>query len=139
MKTQCDSKLKKKKKKNESASVFYRKHFKISYIKVPCGTSLAVWWLRLRASTAWGLGLIPGQGTKILHAARHGQIKKKKKKPLTCSLCLMQFLFSSLFPFGGTNLFLFETKYFLHCPKVWTLRSLYSAIKPLKKSPATEI
>ena len=37
------------------------------------GTSLAVQWLRLCASTAGGMGLIPGQGTKILHAAQHSQ------------------------------------------------------------------
>ena len=33
------------------------------------GTSLAVQWLRLRASTARGVGPIAGQGTKIPHAA----------------------------------------------------------------------
>ena len=32
------------------------------------GTSLAVQWLRFHASTAGGMGLIPGQGTNILHA-----------------------------------------------------------------------
>ena len=32
-------------------------------------TSLAVQRLRLHASTAGGMGLIPGQGTKIPHAA----------------------------------------------------------------------
>ena len=32
------------------------------------GTSLAVQWLRLHASTAGGTDLIPGQGTKIPHA-----------------------------------------------------------------------
>ena len=36
-------------------------------------TSLAVQWLRLRASTAVGVGLIPGQGTKIPHAMQRGQ------------------------------------------------------------------
>ena len=41
------------------------------------GTSLAVQWLRLRASTAGGMGSIPGQGTKIPHAALHGQKKEK--------------------------------------------------------------
>ena len=43
--------------------------------------SLAVQWLGLCASTAGGLGSIPGWGTKILQA--HGvtkKIKKKKKK-----------------------------------------------------------
>ena len=32
------------------------------------GTSLAVQWLRLHAPSADGMGLIPGWGTKILHA-----------------------------------------------------------------------
>ena len=40
------------------------------------GSSLAVQWLRLRASTAGGAGLIPGQGTKIPHAVWHSQKKK---------------------------------------------------------------
>ena len=39
-----------------------------------------VQWLRLRASVAGGAGLIPGQGTKILHAVWSGQ-KRKKQKP----------------------------------------------------------
>ena len=42
------------------------------------GTSLAVQWLELCTSTAGGLGLISGQGTKILHATQC--IRKKKKK-----------------------------------------------------------
>ena len=41
------------------------------------GTSLVVQWLRLQASIAGSAGSIPGQGTKILHAVQHGQIKKK--------------------------------------------------------------
>ena len=36
-----------------------------------------VQWLRVHASTAGGMGSIPGQGTKILHAA---QCEKKRKK-----------------------------------------------------------
>ena len=43
------------------------------------GNSLAVQWLGFCASTAGGTGSIPGWGTKILQAERHGQ--KKKKKP----------------------------------------------------------
>ena len=35
-------------------------------------------WLRLCASTAGGAGSIPGQGTKIPHAALCGQRKNKK-------------------------------------------------------------
>ena len=37
------------------------------------GTSLAVQWLRLRTSNAGGMGSIPGQGAKILHAVWHGK------------------------------------------------------------------
>ena len=40
------------------------------------GTSLAVQWLRLCASTVGAMDLIPGQGIKIQHAAWHGQKKK---------------------------------------------------------------
>ena len=41
------------------------------------GTSLEVQWLRLLASNAGGAGSVPGQGTKIAHAARP---RKKKRK-----------------------------------------------------------
>ena len=43
-------------------------------------TSLVVQWLKLFTSNAGGVGLIPGWGTKIAHAAEHGQKWKKKKK-----------------------------------------------------------
>lgn len=36
-------------------------------------------WLRLHISPAGDMSSIPDQGTKILHAVRHGQGKKKKK------------------------------------------------------------
>ena len=49
------------------------------------GTSLAAQWLRLCASTAAGTGLIPGQGTQILQAAR----QKKKKLPVVCVLYII--------------------------------------------------
>jgi len=39
----------------------------------PRGASLATQWLRLHASTAEGVSLIPGQGTKIPYAALCGQ------------------------------------------------------------------
>ena len=42
------------------------------------GTSLVVQWLGLHASTAGGMRLIPGRGTKMPHAA--SAAKKKKKK-----------------------------------------------------------
>ena len=35
------------------------------------GTSLAVQWLRLHASTAGGVGSIPGRGTKMPHAKKN--------------------------------------------------------------------
>ena len=38
-----------------------------------CGTSLVAQWLRLRVSAAGCEGSIPGQGTKILHAALRSQ------------------------------------------------------------------
>ena len=44
------------------------------------GNSLVVQWLGLHASTAGGMGSIPGQGTKILYATQHGQKKKKNKQ-----------------------------------------------------------
>ena len=40
-------------------------------------TSLVVQWLRLCAPNAGGTGSTPGQGTKILHASRPSQKKKK--------------------------------------------------------------
>ena len=43
------------------------------------GTSLAVQWLRLCASTAGGVGSIPGRGTEILRALQRGKKKKKGK------------------------------------------------------------
>ena len=44
-------------------------------------TSLAVQWLRLHAANAGGVGLIPGWGTKIPHAALCGQKILKNKQP----------------------------------------------------------
>ena len=44
------------------------------------GSSLAVQWVRLCASTAGGEGSIPGWGTMIPHAAQCGQKKKKKRE-----------------------------------------------------------
>ena len=49
-------------------------------------TSLVVQWLRFHTPNTGGLGLIPGQGTKILHVTQCNQKKKvflvkKKNKP----------------------------------------------------------
>ena len=54
------------------------------------------WWssdLRLHAPNAGGTGSIPGQGTKIPHAAWRTQKKKKK-------VSIYSLLFSLLPPFG---------------------------------------
>ena len=54
--------------------------------KLKMGTSLAVQWLILHVPNAGGVGLIPGQGTKILHVAQcleNKQTTKKKKKKKT--------------------------------------------------------
>ena len=51
------------------------------------GTSLAVQWLRLRASTAGSMSLIPGQGTKIPRATLCSQEKKFKCKELDELFC----------------------------------------------------
>ena len=40
------------------------------------GTSLVFQWLRLHASKQGDMGLIPGQRSKIPHAARRSQISK---------------------------------------------------------------
>ena len=50
------------------------------------GTSLTVQWLRLHASTAGGMGSIPGRRTKILHTTQFSQeIKKINKQNKTAT------------------------------------------------------
>ena len=44
------------------------------------GTSLVVQWLRVCTCNAWGIGLIPGQGTKISHATWHYKNKHTNKQ-----------------------------------------------------------
>ena len=79
------------------------------------GTSLAVQWLRLRASTAGGMGSISGWGTKIPHATwcphppppkakasdkgKDEHVKKKKKKK--CDECTQ---WNSVEHLGAVNL-----------------------------------
>ena len=43
-------------------------------------TALVVWWVRLCASTARGVGLSPDWGTKIPHAMHCDQKKKKRER-----------------------------------------------------------
>lgn len=56
------------------------------YVRSHCqqGFPLVVQWLGLYTSTAQGMGLIPGQGTKIPHVPWHGQklFKNKLSMPL---------------------------------------------------------
>ena len=47
--------------------------------KIESGTSLAVQWLRLHAPNAGAMCSNPGQGTKIPHATRRSQQKRKEK------------------------------------------------------------
>ena len=54
--------------------------WKLLHFKTVLGTSLAVQWLRLCTSIAGGAGLFPGWRTKILHASRCGQKKKKRRR-----------------------------------------------------------
>ena len=51
--------------------------------KPTIGTSLKVQWLRLHASSAGGVGLIPGGRTKIPHASQHSQKIKNKPTSIT--------------------------------------------------------
>ena len=46
-----------------------------SPIKIQIGACLAVQWLRFCTLNARDMGLIPGQGARIPHAALEGQIK----------------------------------------------------------------
>ena len=59
--------------------MFCVKHEILSFQQAP-GTSLVVQWLRLSASSAGGMSLIPGQGTEIPHVTWYSQKKKQKKK-----------------------------------------------------------
>ena len=73
----------------------------VSMCSLLMGTSLAVRWLRLCASTAGATDLILGWGTKIPHATRCGQKKKKKRNMndfcvlILVPVVLMNILFSS--------------------------------------------
>ena len=48
------------------------------------GDSLVVQWLRPTTFTAEGMGLIPGQGTKIRKKNTNPQTPQKKKKKKKC-------------------------------------------------------
>ena len=48
--------------------------------KISWGNSLAVQWLGLHASTAGGMGSIPGHGTKILQVVQYGKKNLETKQ-----------------------------------------------------------
>ena len=50
--------------------------FQVSKLQKTSRDFLAVQWLRLHTSTAGGVGLIPGQGTKIPHATQPSKTKQ---------------------------------------------------------------
>ena len=60
------------------------------------GTSLVVQWLRLQASTAGGTGSIPGQGTKITHAAGCDQKKKERVAEMFRCVLLKYFKYCTM-------------------------------------------
>ena len=62
-------------------------------LEITCGTSLAIQWLRLQASTAGDTGSIRGLGTRIPHAVRRGQ--KEKKRNYLYSLAQLLFFLSN--------------------------------------------
>ena len=50
---------------------------------------MAIQWLKLCTSSVRAVGLIPGWGTKISHATKHGQKRKKNKKGVRLQLKLL--------------------------------------------------
>ena len=81
------------------------------------GTSLVVQWLSLRAPTAEGMGLNPGQGTKIPHAAWWSQkagggewIRMIKSIPSSCwNPCFS-------YPVCGSSVISKELAVYIHFP-----------------------
>ena len=63
------------------------------------GNSLTVQWLGLSPFTTEGWNSIPGQGTKILYAVRHGQNSNKQTTPKTnffLLICIFSFFYNKL-------------------------------------------
>ena len=84
-------------------------HFKSWISFKSCGgTSLAVQWLRLQASTVGDPSLIPGSGgTKIPHAVRCGQKNKKSCYPEPLIYVRLHFFLSLYWICYSTFCFLF--------------------------------
>jgi len=72
----------------------------------PCGTSLAVQWLRICTSIAGSTGSIPGQGTKIPHALWSSQNINKNKIISPCILwnSAFKWIYLSFSPLPLTSL-----------------------------------
>ena len=56
---------------------------RVAFNRAFVGTSLAIQWLRLRASTAGGVGSTPGLGSKIPPASQCCQTPPPTQKPKT--------------------------------------------------------
>ena len=80
------------------------------------GTSPAVRWLRLCASTAGGAGLIPGRGTKIPLAKRHSQKVQKNKMTNIDPGCLLS-CWNKRRGFGGLFSRAYERVGLMKCQK----------------------
>ena len=71
----------------------------VSYIekKLVDGNSLEVHWLGLGTSTAWGMGSIPGWGTKIPRASEHGEKRERFANMSNHGTLFTIFVFKKLF------------------------------------------
>ena len=80
------------------------------------GTSLAVQRLRLHTSNAGGVGLIPGQGTKIPHAARPEKFFLKLFIYLRCTASWFDIRIHCEMM---TTIKLINTSFTSHCYQFW--------------------
>ena len=77
------------KRKKENIEARKRRRAQMNFLsRFPLWISLVAQWLRLHASFAGGMGLIPGWGTKIPHAVGQGQkTKQDQKTPSMLGTC----------------------------------------------------
>ena len=97
----CSWQLEKSKKatKTQSSQKYNKWIVKITFFKIPVHrTPWAVQWLRLCASIAGVMCLIPGQGTNILHARQCSQKLIKKKKKLCPDYTVSKIIYSNVRP-----------------------------------------
>ena len=79
------------------------------------GTSLVVQWLRPQTSTAGGMGLIPGWGTKIPHAMQCAPPKKGESWDYKNSSSLPSHLIHPILRVCTEHLFFFFNTYLFGC------------------------